>query len=84
MNNKNDTSVLPLKDYVRKVIDEYLVQLEGHDPASLYQLVLEQVEYSLFEKVLSHAKGNRSRAANMLGLSRGTLRQKLKYYQLDD
>lgn len=84
MNNKDDHKVLPLKEYVRKVLDEYLVELDGTDPASLYQLVIEQVEHPLLEMVLNHAKGNRSKAANMLGLSRGTLRQKLKYYQLDD
>ena len=48
----------------------------------MYDLVLQQIEQPLFEAILEHTKGNQSRAAEMLGLNRGTLRKKLRSYNL--
>jgi len=36
----------------------------------------------LLEAVMRYADGNQTRAADMLGLNRGTLRKKLKQYDL--
>jgi Fis family transcriptional regulator len=43
-------------------------------------MVLAEVEVPLLEAVMEYTKGNQSRAAILLGLSRGTLRKKLKIY----
>jgi len=43
-------------------------------------MVLGEVEKPLLEVVMKHTKGNQSNAAKALGLSRGTLRKKLKIY----
>jgi Fis family transcriptional regulator len=40
------------------------------------------VEAPLLATVMRHAGGNQSRAAEMLGLNRGTLRKKLKQHGL--
>jgi Fis family transcriptional regulator len=45
-------------------------------------MVLEEVEPPLLRAVLRHTRNNQSKAARMLGLSRGTLRKKLKQYGL--
>ena len=61
-------------------IFNYFAELKGTDPVDLYQFVLEEVEIPLFKAVMEHCKYNQSRAAFMLGVSRGTLRTKLRHY----
>lgn len=48
------------------------------------QLTLEELERVHIERVLTSAGGNKTRAAEVLGISRLTLRNKLKQYGLDD
>ncbi len=74
----------PLHDSVRQSLENYLTQLNGKLPDNLYNLILAEVEAPLMEAVLQYTKGNQSRAAIVLGLSRGTLRKKLKIYGLLD
>lgn len=65
---------------VTRSIQKYLAELQGTDPVNLYQFVLEEIEIPLFRAVMEHCKYNQSRAATMLGISRGTLRTKLRAY----
>lgn len=74
----------PLHDSVRQALENYLTQLKGQMPSNLYELILAEVEAPLMEAVMEYTKGNQSRAAIVLGLSRGTLRKKLKMYGLLD
>lgn len=60
----------------------YFAHLDGADVTDVYQFVLSEVEAPLFKTVLEHAQGNQSKAAEILGLNRGTLRKKLKDYNL--
>ena len=74
----------PLSHYVGASLDRYLESLNGGaPPTDLYRLVLEQVEKPLFERVLDYNRGNQSKTAAMLGINRGTLRKKLRSYDLD-
>src|ERR1700731_3450167 len=70
----------PLHDSVRQALESYFLQLKGQAPTNLYEMVLAEVEVLLLEAVMEYTKGNQSRAAILLGLSRGTLRKKLKIY----
>ncbi|HEB82132.1 MAG TPA: DNA-binding transcriptional regulator Fis [Gammaproteobacteria bacterium] len=79
-NNKQEIS--QLSHAVKHSIRRYLFELDGTQPNDLYDLVLKQIEQPLFEAILEHTKGNQSRAAQMLGLNRGTLRKKLRTYNL--
>ena len=72
----------PLRTCVREAVENYLRHLDGHDATDLFDLVIAEVEAPLLESVLTHAKGNQSRAAAMLGINRATLRKKLKRYDL--
>ena len=42
--------------------------------------VLAEVEHPMLDMVMQYTRGNQTRAANMLGINRGTLRKKLKKY----
>ncbi|MCP4040605.1 MAG: Fis family transcriptional regulator, partial [Gammaproteobacteria bacterium] len=58
-------------------------QLDGHAPGGMYQLVISEVEAPLLETVLRYTESNQSRAAELLGINRGTLRKKLKQYGIE-
>lgn len=72
----------PLHDCIEQLLKRYFSELDGHDPANLHNLVLEAVEPPLLNSVMQHCKNNQTRAALMLGVSRMTLRKKLKQYNL--
>ena len=69
---------LPLRGHTERALHAYLASLGGDCPARLYDLVLREVEEPLFRTVLDYAAGNQSRAADILGINRGTLRKKLR------
>ena|SRR5215471_17406415 len=71
---------VPLRTLTQQALDSYFAALNGHAPGHLYELVLREVEEPLFRSVLGYASGNQSRAADILGITRGTLRKKLKDY----
>ncbi|TVQ91520.1 MAG: DNA-binding transcriptional regulator Fis [Chromatiaceae bacterium] len=70
--------VEPLRDCVQHAIRHYLANMDGHAVSGIYRMVLDEVERPLFETVLEYTNGNQSLAAQMLGISRSTLRKKLK------
>lgn len=72
----------PLSECVETALKDYFEQLDGHPAANLYDMLLAEVEAPLFRAALEHTNGNQSRAAEILGLNRGTLRKKLKTYGL--
>lgn len=72
-----------ISESVRDAMERYFTDLDGHDPGDLYELVLSQVERPLFEIVMQNTRGNISRAAQLLGLNRATLRSRLRKYGLD-
>ena len=74
----------PLKTCVEDAMQGYFKHLEGHVTNDLYQMVLNEIEEPLFRSVLQYTKGNQSKASELLGINRGTLRKKLKMYGLND
>ncbi|MGD9592126.1 MAG: helix-turn-helix domain-containing protein [Candidatus Berkiella sp.] len=77
------TQTPPLKDVITKMLGDYFLALDGQPAKELYQLVIKEVELGLFKTVLDHAGGNQSKAAQWLGLARGTLRKRLAEYGLE-
>ncbi|HWR80467.1 MAG TPA: DNA-binding transcriptional regulator Fis [Pseudomonas sp.] len=71
-----------LRGSVTKSLRDYFANLEGASVSDLYNLVLSEVEAPLLESVMDFVKGNQTKASEMLGLNRGTLRKKLKQYDL--
>jgi len=80
--NTSSSSIL-LREIVHQMIDHYFLSLEGQPAQQLYDLVMQEVERGLFEAVLRHTDGNQSKAAECLGLSRGTLRKRLLQYDIE-
>ncbi|MDR5867095.1 DNA-binding transcriptional regulator Fis [Halomonas koreensis] len=73
---------MPLREAVDNAMRRYFAHLDGGDVTDLHAMVMAEVEAPLLAAVLEHAQGNQTRAAEMLGLNRGTLRKKLKHYGL--
>ena len=65
--------------YVRKAVNEYFKDLDGEEPScAMFNMVMNCVEKPLIETVLHHADGNQTRAAELLGINRNTLRKKIQ------
>lgn len=71
-----------LRDSVERAVTNYFEHLEGHDVTDVYDMVLAEVEAPLLEVVMKYTRHNQTKAANVLGLNRGTLRKKLKQFGL--
>ena len=56
----------------------FLESLQSAGAADLYAESLQWMERHLLTKVLSATEGNQSRAAEMLGITRGSLRNKIR------
>ena len=63
---------------IASILKSYLDKHQGFLPNNLYSIIIQKVEQPLIETVLDQTDGNLSRAAKILGLSRITLRKKLK------
>jgi Fis family transcriptional regulator len=67
---------------VRNAVEGYFNDLEGEKPHPIYDLVISSVEKPLIAMVIEQAGGNQTRAAEVLGINRNTLRKKMKQYQI--
>lgn len=76
----------PVQDLIAEAIHaslaEYFRDLDGEVPCALYDMVLARVERPLLEIVLERVGGNQTKAADMLGINRNTLRKKLQTYDM--
>ncbi|MGO2279002.1 MULTISPECIES: DNA-binding transcriptional regulator Fis [unclassified Psychrobacter] len=72
----------PLRVHVERVVRQYFAMLGDEMPTDLYELVLKQIEEPLLSVVLEKTRGNQTKCAQILGLNRGTLRKKMKTYDL--
>ena len=67
---------------VRRSMETYFKDLNGHKAVDIYAMVVNEVERPLLEVVMKHAGSNQCQAAEMLGINRNTLRKKLKQHDI--
>ena len=76
--NKDD----PLAECVTHAIQQYFQDLNGQQPHNLHCFFINEVEKPFLKEVMQQVDGNQSKAADILGINRNTLRKKLKIYDL--
>ena len=69
-----------LCENVLEALKDYFLTLDGHGTNNLFELVLSEVERPLLRAVMEHCDHNQTKAAQVLGLSRSTLRKKMNLY----
>ena len=77
MSNKN-----PLEQSVRDQLQHYLTDLGESEPRDILAMVINCVERPVLQVALEQSHGNQSKAAEMLGITRSTLRKKLLAHNL--
>ena len=76
------TPTRSLRESVTVAVRHYLKELDGQISADVYQMVLAEIEAPLLQEIMAYTRNNQTKASIMLGLNRGTLRKKLKQYNL--
>jgi Fis family transcriptional regulator, factor for inversion stimulation protein len=77
------TNNCKLSQAITESLDEYFLHLDGQRPHAIYDMVLNCVEKPMLEYLLNKVGGNQSKAAEILGINRNTLRKKMALYNLD-
>tara|TARA_B100000686_G_scaffold337487_1_gene408688 strand:+ start:674 stop:931 length:258 start_codon:yes stop_codon:yes gene_type:complete len=72
----------PLSEQVKKALKKYFATLGDTNPANVYEMVMAEVEPELLIAVMKYSNNNQSKAANVLGINRATLRKKLHRYNI--
>ncbi len=80
--NDDTAASTQLRDAVTQAVRAYLEELDGQISTDVYQMVLAEVEAPLLQEIMAYTRNNQTKASIMLGLNRGTLRKKLKQYDL--
>lgn len=68
---------------VQQSLEEYFRHLDGEQPNNFYQMVITEMEIPLLTSIMEYTRGNQSKTAEILGISRGTLRKKLALYKIN-
>ena len=72
----------PLSACVTHAIEQYFNDLNGEMPKNFHSFFINEVEKPFLKVVMQQVDGNQSRAADLLGINRNTLRKKLQNYGL--
>lgn len=71
-----------LKEQVESITAQYLTDIEGYQAGSIYQSLIDAVEESFMRTLLDHTQGNQKAAAELSGISRNTIRNKIRKHNL--
>ena len=80
---KKEQSKDPLCQCVRRSLKRYFRDMNGEQPTNLYHMVVSEIEKPLLEIVMEQSESNQTRASQILGINRNTLRKKLKQHKLE-
>ncbi|MBV6273039.1 Fis family transcriptional regulator [Alcaligenaceae bacterium CGII-47] len=77
-------TITPLEQAVRAQLERYFDDLGESQARDMLSMVMMCVERPVLEVALERTGGNQSRAAEMLGITRSTLRKKLIAHKLSN
>lgn len=76
------SKVINVKHAMDMILDDYFKNLNGQKPRNIHKMIMGHAEHRLIEGTMKRAEYNQSKAAEMLGLNRSTLRSKLERYKI--
>lgn len=74
---------LSLYDLLKRDVKKMVSGISRSEKGNIYPLIVQEVEKYIIELVLQEVKYNHFRAAQVLGISRSTLYQKIKYLHIE-
>lgn len=82
--SSKNIDAMTLKQSVKDILRNYFTNIGNEQPVDFYSILLEEIERPLLEVLINHTHYNQVKMAQILGISRGTLRKKLKQYGMLD
>ncbi len=79
--SQQKTKVSAVCACIEAELQNYETLMEGECATDLHRMVMDQAEQAVINYALRRSEGNQSQAACMLGISRGTLRKKIRLYE---
>lgn len=76
------SNINSLEQSVRDRLERYFADLGESEPRDMLAMVISCVERPVLEVALERTQGNQSKAAEMLGITRSTLRKKLQSHNI--
>jgi len=76
------SNTISLEQCVRNSLERYFEDLGDSQAHDVLAMVVHRIERPVLELVLEKAQGNQTKAAEMLGITRSTLRKKLQAHNL--
>ncbi len=73
---------LNLQMYTRKTVKQYLHNLKGHKAKNLHGFIIGEIEKGVILEVLDFTNGNLTQTAEILGMTRTTLRNKSRKHKI--
>ncbi|AWD32627.1 DNA-binding protein Fis [Candidatus Kinetoplastibacterium sorsogonicusi] len=73
-----------LKECVRNSLIEYFEDLGSYQPKGILKMITKCIEEPVIELILEKTKGNQSQTAEILGISRNTLRKKMLLHNIHE
>ncbi len=73
-----------LEEFLSEKLKRYIKDMTRLERSNLYDTVIGEVEKALIKIVVNATDGNQLKAAKTLGISRNTLREKMRQYRLGD
>lgn len=76
------SNINPLEQSVRESLERYFADLGDSQPRDVLAMVINYVERPVLQMALEKTNGNQSKAAEILGITRSTLRKKLQAHNI--
>lgn len=83
-NKKGVSQSVPLRlnECVSMSTQQFLDDMGSTPPDNLHKVILSEAERAMIETVLKHTNQNQTKTAELLGITRATLRNRMTRYKL--